>query len=151
MPATYNISTFRSVRRAHGVGLLAKCYTACVYLELCLKSSQQLIHHAGPSGHNLPQMLRQLPSVQGPRSKLLAAISLASQLENQLNKLYCADKKQQPAKVDGRNYPNMRYLRHESDWGGAPDTSSDGDLKKLLSLLDQIIVTLRPPNTNLPL
>jgi hypothetical protein len=151
MPTSYNIRSFKSVRQAHGVGLLAKCYLACVYLELCLKSVPPLIQHAGTSGHDLPAMLCMLATSQASPATVRTARALAAMLGTKLSRLHCMGRGQQPALVPSGNYPHMRYLRHDSDWPGTTQSSSDTDLKGLLYLLDQIFLTLRQPNSSLPL
>jgi len=148
MPYSINSASFRSVRHAHGVGLLAKCYATCVHLELCLKSDPNPLSQAGRLGHNVPEMLRQVAATPVAKRTI---VSLAAQLETHLRNLHCQDPSQNAAKVDSRNYPHIRYLRHTSDWPGSPDVSSDSELYAVLTILDQIMATIRPPNTVLPL
>lgn len=144
-----NIAAFRSVRRSHGVGLIAQCYCQCVYLELCLKTDAALRIHSG-HGHAVPQMLRQVPCSSRNISRQLA--SLVSRLENRLRSLRKHERN--PINIhnlDPAKHPEIRYLCHISDAPTPTNGSTDSDLTDLLSILDQITHLLQAPNTNLPL
>jgi hypothetical protein len=116
---------------------------------LCLKSDHLLLPHARPSGHNLPEMLRHAAFTSRVAQRPI--VSLVAQLETQLRGLFCQDKAQNPVALDPQNYPHMRYLRHASDWPGSVQVSTNTQLHAVLTILDQIIATIRPPNTNLPI
>jgi hypothetical protein len=52
--------------------------------------------------------------------------------------------------VDPGNHPHLRYLCHANDAIAPATGSSDAELADLLSILDQITLLLRSPNTALP-
>jgi len=142
-----NIAAFRTIRRAHGVGLIAKCYCQCVYLELCLKTDSSLLRHNG-TGHAIPSMLRHVSCMSATSGRQLT--SLASRLENRLRSLKQHSKNMAIQSVDPSNHPHLRYLCHANDAIAPATGSSDAELTDLLSILDQITLLLRSPNTALP-
>lgn len=66
--------------------------------------------------------------------------SLSVQLANRLGQLACTDKAGAASWVSAWNYPVLRYLRHESDFG--PGTATDASLQQLLQVVDDIIAQL---------
>lgn len=144
-----NIAAFRSVRRSHGIGLIVRCYSQCVYLELCLKTDAALRNHSG-NGHSLPSMLRQVRCVSVPTTRQLT--SLISRLESRMRSLQQHTRNPTVVQaLDAHNHPQLRYRCHSNDAVAPFPGSTDSELLDLLAILDQVILLLRSPNTSLPL
>jgi hypothetical protein len=145
MDYDYNRAAFRTVCQSSGIHPLALKYCSCVLLELSLKQHLNLTSTSGNGGHNLPELVALLGN-QHPRYRM-SCNALQQQLANSLRRLQSQGKRGQAGSIPSRSYPNMRYLRHSSDW--AVDCSTDQDLISLLSLVQRLnsflLKTMRVP------
>ena len=131
----HNRLAFRSVRSAPGVAPLVIAYCSCVLLELSLKQHLKLVETANNPGHDLPHLIQRLGLTHARQRPTCSALQV--QLTDCFRRLHAQGKNGAPVKVPANAYPHLRYLRHTSDWNS--DTSSDGDLASLISILDRII------------
>ena len=106
--------------------MLLSLYCALVALELGIKD-----HFAGagwPSGHRIADWVSELGQ---------AALSV--QLRNQLSALQCTDRDGVAASVEANSYPELRYIRHESDFVG---TTTDVQIEAALQVVKDIKTAL---------
>lgn len=82
------------------------------------------------------------------RHDVLAAISaeptlvpLVTAVTTALAALQCNDRHQQPARVRPGTYPDLRYLRHQADWGRY--TSTVAELEDAVAELAKLTKELR--------
>ena len=96
--------------------------------ELALKD------HITPwkKGHDIPQLLNYFNDP--------GLTSLGIQLHNELSAVKCTDLAGNTATVRPEKYPELRYVRHVSDFQGG---SSDAQLQSLIRTADDIITQLR--------
>ena len=137
MAYTFNCRSFRAVAEGSNPGLLAKVYCTCVWLELAVKGHLGVA--ASGISHQLPAMLKQAPLCNAALAGQVNSLSV--QLETRLRALWCQSKTVSAVRVRPIAYPDVRYLRHASDW--PTDCSSDGDLKDLHQLLQRIVYFLQ--------
>lgn len=112
-----------------------------VVVELALKD------HLGVAnlGHDLPEMLRRLGNNNGG---LRAALNQhRSDLTNKLAALHASKIDGTAGRVSAQSYPNIRYLRHISDW--PMNASTDSDIEALRVCIDRIRAFLKS-NARLP-
>lgn len=69
----------------------------------------------------------------------LGETSLGTQLESKLSVLYCTYRDGSEVNVDANRYPDIRYLRHETDF---PGKSTDSQLKEALEIIKDIKTSL---------
>lgn len=125
MPHNYNRAAFQDGMAAANALLVLYC--SLVDLELALKD-----HFAGASwrrGHAIVDWVSELGEA-----------ALANQLANGLGRLRCTARDGSFAQVLGNSYPDVRYLRHESDW---PGFSTDAELRDVLGIVADIRAALR--------
>lgn len=103
-------------------------YTRLIALELYAKGRLP----AWASGHDVCILLQ-----DGSYSATIA--TLATNLSSALAPLACTDRNGS-ASVVGAVYPNLRYLRHVTEFAGG---SSDHDLQAALDVLDDIVDELQ--------
>jgi hypothetical protein len=65
--------------------------------------------------------------------------SLGTQLDTKLSALYCTARDGSEAPVAANSYPDIRYLRHETDF---PGKSTDSQLKEALEIIKDIKTSL---------
>lgn len=107
---------------------LVKLYLRLVALEMALKDTD-------PSNYSLGHDVIQM--VQNRNDPALSA--LATALHAALAGLHCTDRRGRPATVSPAKYPDLRYLRHDSDF---PGTTTDGALATALQALEDLITEL---------
>lgn len=120
----YNIAAFEAVR-AEGNPPLVRLYCGLVVIELALKDGRS----PWQSGHDVASMLAEIGET-----------SLSVQLRGRIGELKCTAKDGTEAPVGPSQYPNIRYIRHESDF---PGTVMDIDLNTALAVVADIVVSLR--------
>jgi len=135
MPFDYNRNVFRAVRGVPGVAPLAAAYCSCILLELSLKQYLGLIGTPQGGGHNLPHLLNRI-GARHPQHKPICNV-LRTQLENIASGIFCQGNDGNPKRVVASAYPNIRYVRHDSDW--TQDCTSDDKIANLKAHLDRII------------
>jgi hypothetical protein len=123
MPHSYN-------KKAFGDGIVAtspllSLYASLVIIELRIKDTSA----PWRGGHRVIEWLASLGET-----------SLAQQLRTALAKLHCTDRSGGQAPVDGNTYPDLRYLRHETDFAG---TSTDVQILDALQIVESINAALR--------
>jgi hypothetical protein len=137
MPYTFNRLIFRSALAAGtSLPVLLRVYSAMVCLELFLKEHLPTVGQATPKNHNIPEMLRLLAQTLPPHSAATLN-SLSIQLSGKLASLWCVGKTGCPDKVRATTYPDVRYLRHSSDWPSPH--SSDTEVADLFGVVSQIL------------
>lgn len=122
MPHQYNRVAFEF--GAASPSPLLKLYCSLVVIELRLKD--HLLPR--PGGHRVVEWLSNLGEA-----------SLAQQFRTSVAVLVCTDRAGNPAPVDANSYPDLRYLRHETDYAG---TSTDTQLENALTVLAAIKLAL---------
>ena len=122
MPHLYNKTAFASAKSA-GNRLIA-AYAHLVWLELVLKDHLP----TWVSGHRVCEWLSNIGET-----------SLASQLESHLGTLTCRSKNGGEAPVNAHQYPDIRYVLHESDF---PGKTTDAQLAQVLDVLSDIDTSL---------
>lgn len=125
MPHTFNRAAFASGRN-FGSPLLV-LYCSLVVIELALKDRKP----TWESGHYILQFLNEL--------NVAGLTALTAQLENQLFTLTCTDKGGNSAPVAGDKYPDLRYLRHETDF---PGESTDTNIVSSVQITQDILQLL---------
>lgn len=106
---------------------LLRLYTQLVALELYVKERLP----SWVRGHDVCTLLQ-----DGTYATDIA--TLAFQLGQLVASLHCTDRTGLTATV-GSQYPNLRYLQHDSDFAHG---SSDQDLQQALAVLDDLIEEL---------
>lgn len=109
---------------ADGSAPLLRLYARLVALELTLKDDDPTNY---AEGHDVIEMVNKRSDP--------ALTSLATALDTTLRKLWCSDKHGSPKYVNPQKYPDIRYLRHESDYSG---TTTDADLTAALDALESL-------------
>lgn len=135
MANVYNRTAFHSTLASVGLPALLRAYCGMVVLELALKD------HLGIAniGHDIPEMLHRLsPANPGLRPALNV---LRCELTNKLAKLYATKIDGTTGRVSPQSYPNIRYLRHTSDWSN--DASTEDEIEALRICVDQIRAFLK--------
>jgi len=131
MPHAYNKAEFLSVI---GIGhKLLEVYGQMVVIELALKDRAQQWR----GGHDVPAMITEL-NISGLNA-------LAVQLSSELAAQHCTDASGNSSIVN--KFPDLRYLRHESDFGTG--NSTDCGLQRLLSVVQDVIIQLRQEGVTL--
>ena len=121
MAHNFNRAAFDTGRVA-GSPLLA-LYCSLVVVELALKDRKP----AWESGHRVQQLLNELNDA--------GLTALTFQLANQLQTLKCTDKNGNDCAVAADRYPDLRYLRHETDF---PGSSTDVNSALSIQITDDI-------------
>lgn len=135
MANVYNRSAFHSVAANTTSPALIRAYCGMVVVELALKD------HLGIAnlGHDLPEMLRRLGNNNGG---LRAALNQhRCDLTNKLAALHSSKIDGSVGRVSAQSYPNIRYLRHTSDW--PINASTDSDIEALRVCIDRIRAFLK--------
>ena len=120
MPHAYNRVAFQSL--AAGSNVLLCLYCSLVALELGIKD-----HFAGAgwrNGHRIVDWISELGET-----------ALSVQLANELGALMCTARDGNAAPVVGNSYPDLRYLRHASDFAGS---TTDAQIQQALGVLTDI-------------
>ncbi|WP_081599402.1 hypothetical protein [Prochlorothrix hollandica] len=127
MPHSYNQQSFK-VGGSNSSNPLLCLYCSLVVLELAIKDH---FHQSGPwkRGHCIIDWL----------TNDLGETSLGTQLESKLSALYCTYRDGSEVNVDANRYPDIRYLRHETDF---PGKSTDSQLKEALEIMKDIKTSL---------
>ena len=142
MPHTHNRTAFRAAA-ASNLPSLIRAYCGLVLLELAIKE------RLGPpnQGHDLPVMLLRLAQQNKPQSAALN--QQRSDLTNKLSILYATRLDESAGRVRASAYPDLRYLRHVSDWPS--EASTDQQIENLRICVDRLRsylksnVGFRPP------
>lgn len=132
---TYNRSAFHSVATDNNAHQLARCYCGLVLIELAIKDHLSLSN----VGHNVPLMLDKL----GHKHRNLKASlnTVKAQLRCALSNLHTVRNNGNADKVRPESYPDMRYIRHTSDFPS--QCSTDADLVQLRLCVDRTRAFLR--------
>jgi hypothetical protein len=127
MPHSYNQQSFKTGTSDSSNPLLC-LYCSLIVLELSIKDH---LHRSGSwkTGHSIIDWL----------TNELGETSLGTQLESKLSALYCTHKNGSEVNVDANRYPDIRYLRHETDF---PGKSTDDQLKEALEIIKDIRTSL---------
>ncbi|QSV70169.1 MAG: hypothetical protein HEQ20_04555 [Aphanizomenon flos-aquae KM1D3_PB] len=123
MTHAYNRAAFTT--GADSSNYLLSLYCSLVALELAIKD------HLDPpwqTGHKIIDWLGSLGET-----------SLATQLDAQLSALYCTHKDGTEVNVKANQYPDLRYIRHESDF---PGKSTDNQIQAALDIIRDIKIQL---------
>lgn len=141
MNYNYNCAAFRD--GIQGGGLL-EAYCRLVWLELRLKYRLGG-SVTGLNGHDVPGMLdallSELRSSQAAGNAVSVLTSKIPLLKSRLEALSCQGLDGRPAIVKAAKYPYIRYLRHDSDNWGSPQSSST-EIKNLVDSLQELMFTL---------
>ncbi|MFN7348921.1 MAG: hypothetical protein ACK5S7_08205, partial [Dolichospermum sp.] len=123
MPHSYNKNSFQ-VGGSNFSNPLLCLYCSLVVLELSIKDH---FHQSGSwkTGHRIIDWL----------TNDLCETSLGSQLDSKLSALYCTHRDGTEVNVDANRYPDIRYLRHETDF---PGKSTDTQLQEALEIIKDI-------------
>jgi hypothetical protein len=134
MPHSYNKNSFQ-VGGSNFSNPLLCLYCSLVVLELSIKDH---FHQSGSwkTGHRIIDWL----------SNDLCETSLGSQLDSKLSALYCTHRDGTEVNVDANRYPDIRYLRHETDF---PGKSTDTQLQEALEIIKDIRTSLISKGINL--
>lgn len=126
MPHIYNQRSFKGGMSNPSNPLLC-LYCSLVVLELAIKDH---FYQFGSwkKGHYIIDWLTNLGET-----------SLGTQLASKLSALYCTHKDGNEVNVDANRYPDIRYLRHETDF---PGKSTDSQLKEALEIIKDIKTSL---------
>lgn len=125
MSYSYNRKSFESSSSsALAIPILLESYCLCVRIELALKEHLRLMNSSRNGGHDIPNLLQQLSiSLLGPdRAKCNA---LMIQFQNSIGRLWFQGISGSPCQVPNKSYPNIRYIRHNSDWPSPHSTDMD--------------------------
>jgi hypothetical protein len=125
MPHTYNRTAFQYGMASANALLILYC--SLVDLELALKDHFSVV--GWRNGHAIIDWVAELGEA-----------ALAAQLANGLGRLRCTARDGSLSQVLGNSYPDVRYLRHESDW---PGFSTDAELRDVLGIVADIRTALR--------
>ncbi len=127
MPHSYNQQSFK-VGGSNPSNPLLCLYCSLIVLELAIKDH---FHQSGSwkRGHCIIDWL----------TTDLGETSLGTQLESKLSVLYCTHRDGSEVNVDANRYPDIRYLRHETDF---PGKSTDSQLKEALEIIKDIKTSL---------
>lgn len=127
MPHSYNQQSFK-IGESNPSNPLLCLYCSLIVLELAIKDH---FHQSGSwrMGHRIIDWL----------TTDLGETSLGTQLESKLSVLYCTYRDGSEVNVDANRYPDIRYLRHETDF---PGKSTDSQLKEALEIIKDIKTSL---------
>lgn len=124
MPHQYNRNAFQSV--VAGSSLLLRLYCSLVGLELAIKDH---FNSGGwRAGHRIADWVAELGEA-----------ALAVQLTTRLAALQCTSRDGSAAPVAANTYPDVRYLRHVTDF---PGTSTDTAIEDALQVVVDIKTAL---------
>jgi hypothetical protein len=138
MPFAYNVIAFRAISEGAGGSSLVRAYCGLMVIELCIKD----VLSCHGLKHDIQRMLQRLGQEHPPATRNRGALnSLASRLSNVLSALPCQSLANSASMVRPTVFPDMRYIRHNSDWS-AP-TCSDAELDTLRRLVDELRHFLR--------
>ncbi len=121
MPHLYNRNAFR-IRIA--ANPLLDLYSALVVLELALKDRMII----WVSGHDVADFVSRA-----------GESALAQRLRTTLASLWCTDRQGNEARVAPDRYPDLRYLRHETDFAGK---TTNAELHAVLTIVRDIETVL---------
>ncbi len=122
MPHSYNTQAFRLTVAQNG---LLELYCALVVLEISLKDRMT----TWSGNHDVPEFVTRAGET-----------ALGQRLRTALVGLWCTDRWGGEAHVAAERYPDLRYLRHESDFAGK---TSDRELLAVLQIVRDIEAVLR--------
>lgn len=105
-----------------------------VCLELFLKDHLAATGARPTPDHDVPSLLQELGRRKPSHTGVLN--SLSAQLMTALSALWCETRSGAPGKVRPKSYPDMRYLRHDTDWPSK--CSADAELLKLDAAVSKI-------------
>jgi hypothetical protein len=125
MPHQYNRHAFQGGITSPDVLLSAYC--ALVDLELGIKD--HFVAGGWRAGHRIIDWVAELG--EG---------ALAVQLAGKLGSLRCTGRDGNVAPVAGNAYPDVRYIRHESDFAGM---STDDELREVVDVVSDIRAALK--------
>jgi len=103
-------------------------YCSLVIIELGLKDQRT----PWPQGHAVQRWLNELNDA--------GLNSFTYQLATELQSLTCTDRSGSEAQVALDHYPDLRYLRHETDF---PGRSTDANIGRALAIVEQIRAELQ--------
>lgn len=129
MPHDFNQRVFASLDTTSP---LLHSYLKLVGIELALKNHDQ---SNWSQGHHIEVMISALGKP--------ALVALAQTLRTVLASLWCEKKGGGAVNVTASNFPTIRYLRHDSDFAGSSDVSSDADLIRLRDAVDDLATELK--------
>lgn len=121
MPHTYNRRAFSTFDKTSP---LVRLYAGLVALELRLKDEAPT-WRPGHDVEGLARSGRYSPTIETHASNLMREVAA----------LACTDRQGGPSVVASQ-YPNLRYLRHVSDFGTG---SSEADLERALEIFDDLL------------
>jgi hypothetical protein len=121
MPHTFTRRAFE-LGRTPGNQLLS-LYCSLVTVELALKDSVT----PWRQGHRIQQWLDELNDA--------GLNALTYQLATQLLRVICTDRTGNEAPIGVNSYPDLRYVRHETDF---PGRTTDADIQRCIEILEDI-------------
>jgi hypothetical protein len=119
MPHLYNRNAFRIAANP-----LLDLYSALVWLELSLKDRMAV----WARGHDVAEFVSNAGEP-----------ALAQRLRTALGSLWCTDLQGNEAHVAPQRYPDLRYLRHQTDFAGK---TTDAELRVALTIVRDIETVL---------
>lgn len=135
MPANYNRTAFLTVAAGAREPVLLRAYCGLVLIELALKEKLA----ASSLQHDIPMMLQKLAqTLPGQRAALNQH---RSELTNRLTTLHTTRGDGSHGRVRASMFPDLRYLRHETDW--TSDASRDAELDALRICVDRLRAFLK--------
>lgn len=134
MPCSHNRAAFKAAT-ANTLPTLIRTYSGLVLLELALKESLGIAN----LGHDIPLMLQRLATKNRPQAAALN--QQRSDITNKLIAIRTTRKDNSIAYVRSAAYPDLRYIRHSSDWKS--DASTDKEIEDLRICIDRLRTFLK--------
>lgn len=113
---------------------ILRLYCRLVALELLLKDHARAASGSWLAGHDVVSMAREVAVDVGLHQQ-------ATIVDRWLSALWCTGRDGTAKLVTSQSYPDIRYLRHRSDFTAS--SSADVDLNNALLALDDLIRELR--------
>lgn len=121
---------------------MAATYCKLIVLELALKERLGYINDSRNGGHDLPKLLQEFLQINPALAGSSALTAQITQLRSALSGIWCQGRKGTAERVPAHSYPNIRYLRHQSDGWGA-QYSGTAELSTLSLVVSNICTILR--------
>lgn len=133
MPLHYNVRSFRTACADVGMPPFIRAYCGLMVIELAVKD----VLNCHGLKHDVQRMLQRLAQNHPHAKKAKPALnSLNSKLSNMLSSLPCQTVANGIGTVRPSVFPDLRYVRHETDW--PTNSCSEKDLENLRRHVDQL-------------
>jgi hypothetical protein len=132
-PAKPNIhqTNLRVFARADGTHSIMRLYTTLVALELALKNIDR-------GNYSLLHDVCAMATSFASNSSVTAA---ATTLHGDLQALSCSDRRGLAARIRSDKYPDIRYVRTDSDFD--PPATAEADLARAVASAETLVAELR--------